>query len=76
MTRPLVPPIVDEDAGAGPENATGLHSYDEQKWRALLSSDGRHELSSPFPSPTAGYCRKREIIAWFHEPRGPARPGI
>jgi hypothetical protein len=38
-TRALVPPIVDEDAGAGPESATGLHSYDKQRWRALLSSD-------------------------------------
>src|SRR6266516_2864342 len=33
----LHPPIVDEDARAW--NAAGLHSYDKQKWRALLSSD-------------------------------------
>jgi len=34
-----LPPQTDEDAGAGRENVTGLHSYDRQKWRALLSSD-------------------------------------
>jgi len=33
----VIPPETDEDAGAGRE--TGLHSYDRQKWRALLSSD-------------------------------------
>jgi hypothetical protein len=36
--RALVPP--NADARAGRENATSLHSYDAQKWRALLSSDG------------------------------------
>ncbi len=35
----LVPPILDEDARARPEDAAGLQSYDQQKWRALLSSD-------------------------------------
>jgi hypothetical protein len=38
--RALVPPNADADARAGRENATGLRSYDTQKWRALLSSDG------------------------------------
>src|SRR5207249_6535681 len=38
VTRALVPPIVDEDAEADPENAAGL-PYDEQEWRALLGSD-------------------------------------
>ena len=36
--RALVPP--NADARAGRKNATSLHSYDTQKWRALLSSDG------------------------------------
>ena len=36
--RALVPP--NADARAGRDNATGLHSYDTQKWRALLGSDG------------------------------------
>src|ERR1700688_850126 len=35
----VIPPILDDGARAGPENATGLVSYDEQEWRALLSSD-------------------------------------
>ena len=39
VTRALDPPTVDEDAGAGRENVTGLYSYDRQKWRALVSSD-------------------------------------
>src|SRR5882724_5881735 len=34
-----LPPQIDEDAGAGRENVTGLYSYDRQEWRALLSSD-------------------------------------
>ncbi len=29
----------DKDARARPEDAAGLQSYDQQKWRALLSSD-------------------------------------
>ncbi len=38
-TWAVVPPETEEDAGAGRENVTGLHSYDRQEWRALLSSD-------------------------------------
>jgi hypothetical protein len=38
-TRAVVPPIRDDGARAGRENATGPDSYDEQEWRALLSSD-------------------------------------
>ena len=41
-TRAVVPPKADEKKRAQREdrgNAAGPHSYDEQKWRALLSSD-------------------------------------
>jgi hypothetical protein len=38
-TRAVVPPIVDDGARAGPGNATGPDSYDEQEWRVLLGSD-------------------------------------
>src|SRR5258708_6637163 len=34
-----MPPKADEDERADRENATGLYSYDKQRWRALLSSD-------------------------------------
>src|SRR5260370_19489998 len=34
-----VPPKADEDERADRDNATGLYSYDKQRWRALLSSD-------------------------------------
>ncbi len=54
-TRALDPPTVDEDAGAGRENVTGLYSYDRQKWRALLSStDHRKRQERRRPE----YCRR------------------
>jgi hypothetical protein len=37
--RVFVPRKADDDAEPAPESAAVLHSYDTQKWRALLSSD-------------------------------------
>jgi hypothetical protein len=39
LTRARVPPKADERERENLENATGLHSYDKQRWRSLLNND-------------------------------------